>query len=377
MYFRGAGTHFEYGCPPGRAGLVLSTGAMQEVAEYSYRDLTITVGCGMTLKRLGEILAQQSQFLPIDFVFGGESTIGGTVAWTPPGPRSYRWGTLRDYVLGIRAVDGTGRAFFAGGKVVKNAAGYNVTRLLTGSWGTLALILEVTLMVRPLPERLRVLSWVVSNKTDLERLLDCLIASRSEPAAVEVLGGPSWENDRWLRVGDDSDQVRVAVVYEGSSGEVDACCEELRRELSEAGLKIEDELPADSYASLSHFLAGVPRAPWVYELSVRPSRVVAALEQLRHLRPRASFIGHAGLGRIFVFSDEDVAGLTAEAIGRLRNAMAALGGHLTVLRYSWDQSWNREDLWRPSVPASRHMQRLKDQFDPHNVLNPGRFVFPP
>lgn len=376
VYPRGAGTHFEYGCPPIRDGLVLCTRAMQEVADYSYRDLTITVGCGVSLARLAEILSQQSQFLPIDFVFGGQSTIGGAVAWSPPGPRSYRWGMLRDYVLGIRAVDGTGRTFFAGGKVVKNAAGYNLTRLLTGSWGTLALILELTLMVRPLPERLRLLSWAVSKRDDLERLLDCLVASRSDPSAIEVLGGPRWGRDRFLRANDDSCRFRVLTVYEGSAGEVDAFCDELRRELSDAGLKIGEELPADCYASLSQFLADVPKSQCVYELAVRPSRLVEALEQLRSLRPHASFISHAGLGRIFVIADED-ADVTPEVIVRLRSAMAPWGGHVTLLRYPWDQSWDRSILWGPNGPASRYMQGLKDQFDPHNILNPGRYVFPP
>lgn len=376
VYARGAGTHYEYGCPPGRDGFLLVTGAMQEVVDYSYRDLTMTVGCGVRLERLAEILAQQSQFLPIDCVFGGESTIGGAAAWSPPGPRSYRWGMLRDYVLGVRAVDGTGRTFFAGGKVVKNAAGYNLTRLLTGSWGTLALIVELTLMVRPLPERLRVLSWTVAKRDDLERLLDCLIASRSEPSAIEVLGGPRWGRDRFLRVGDDSCGFRVVTVHEGSAGEVDAFCDELRRELADAGLKFGEELPADCYALLSQFLADVPPPHFVCELAVRPSRVPAALEQLRSMRPRASFISHAGLGKIFVFADED-ADVTPEVVVRLRGATATLGGRVTVLRYPWDQSWNRSVIWGPNGPASRYMQGLKDQFDPHHILNPGRYVFPP
>ncbi|MGQ9913256.1 MAG: FAD-binding oxidoreductase [Thermogutta sp.] len=376
VYFRGAGTHFQYGCPPGRAGIAIATGAIQEVADYSYRDLTITVGCGVSLNRLGELLAQQSQFLPVDCVFGGDGTIGGAVAWSPPGPRAYRWGALQDYVLGVRAVDGMGRTFFAGGKVVKNAAGYNVTRLLTGSWGTLALILELTLMVRPLPEQLRLLSWVVTKRDRLERLLSCLIASRSEPSAIEVLGGPRWEKDRFLRVGDHHDECRVVAVYEGSAGEVDALCDELRRELSEAGLKIEEELPASSYASLSNFLADVARSSCVYELSVRPTRLAAALDQLRNLRPRASFLGHAGLGRIFAFADED-GDVTPESMVRLRGAIATLGGRVTVLRYPWDSSWNRTAIWGPGGTASRYMQGLKDQFDPHNILNPGRYVFPP
>lgn len=376
VYFRGAGTHFEYGCPPSRAGIALATGAMKEVADYSYRDLTITVGCGVSLSRLGEILSQQSQFLPIDCVFGGDGTVGGAVAWSPPGPRAYRWGTLRDYVLGVRAVDGMGRAFFAGGKVVKNAAGYNVTRLLTGSWGTLALILELTLMVRPLPEQLRLLSWVVTKRDHLERLLGCLIASRSEPSAIEVLGGPRWSGDRFLRVGDPHDECRVVAVYEGSAGEVDAFRDELRRELSDAGLKIEEELPASSYATLSHFLADVNRIPHVYEISVRPTRLAAALEQLRNLRPRTSFLSHAGLGRIFAFGDGD-ADVTPELAVRLRSAIVPLGGRVTVLRYPWDSSWNRSTVWGTSGTASRYMQALKDQFDPYNILNPGRYVFPP
>ncbi len=376
IYSVGGRTHFEYGCPPGRPGIALCTTAMQEVIDYSFRDLTITVGAGMRLHRLAEILAQQSQFLPIDFVFGGDSTIGGMVAWSPPGPRSYRWGSIRDYVLGMRAIDGDGRSFCVGGRVVKNAAGYNVTRLLTGSWGTLALIGEVTLMVRPLPEQRRLWSWSVKGPEELERLLSCLIASRCEPSAIEVIGGTWWDREPVLATVGENGPFRVAVVLEGAARELDGLWDTLWRELTEAELRIGEEIPVESYDRLSGFLAEIPRSGVVYELDVRPSRVVAGLELLSNLRPRASYLAHAGTGKILVF-EESGDEFTPEVAAQLRAAVMPLDGRLVVLRFPWSGTWERVAVWGPVSPTGRYMQGLKDRFDPHGILNPGRYVFPP
>ncbi len=97
-------------------------------------------------------MAANRQWLPVDVPWPERATVGGAMAANAAGPRRYAYGTIRDYLLGFTAVDGTGMTFSGGGRVVKNAAGYNMCRLMAGSWGTLGVITQVTLMVRPLPE---------------------------------------------------------------------------------------------------------------------------------------------------------------------------------------------------------------------------------
>ncbi len=132
----------------------------------------------MTVAALARRLAAEGQRLPIDVPQSQRATIGGAVASCLPGPRQFRCGTIRDYVIGLRAVDGGGAEFSAGGRVVKNAAGYDLCRLVTGSLGTLAVVVQVTLMVKPLPETSAILAAALSGWPTAERLLAGLTASR-------------------------------------------------------------------------------------------------------------------------------------------------------------------------------------------------------
>ena len=124
-----------------------------KVVDYTPRDMTILVEAGVRMADLAATLAAEGQQLPIDVPRASEATIGGVVATNWNGPRRYGHGTIRDYVIGIHAVDGRGVAFKGGGRVVKNVAGYDFCKLLTGSLGTLGVITQLALKVKPLPER--------------------------------------------------------------------------------------------------------------------------------------------------------------------------------------------------------------------------------
>jgi len=171
VYPCGGGTRASYGAQPSRPGLGLSLACMNRLVDYPNRDLTVTVEAGMTVRQLGEILAANRQRLPVDVPDGHRATIGGAVAVHAAGPRRFLWGTIRDYVLGFTAIDGTGTAFSAGGRVVKNAAGYDMCKLMVGSLGTLGVITQVTLMVRPLPETTAIVSRGLTDVDAAEDLL--------------------------------------------------------------------------------------------------------------------------------------------------------------------------------------------------------------
>ncbi len=125
---------------------------LNRVIDYPARDMTITVEAGIRIAELNRILATENQRLPIDIPQADQATLGGVIATNWSGLRRFGCGTMRDYVIGISAIDATGRRFSAGGRVVKNVAGYDLCKLLVGSNGELAIITQVTLKLRPLPE---------------------------------------------------------------------------------------------------------------------------------------------------------------------------------------------------------------------------------
>ncbi|MEX0820034.1 MAG: FAD-binding oxidoreductase, partial [Pirellulaceae bacterium] len=124
IYPIGGGTSLDYGSPAKREGIGLSLAHLDSVVDYPARDMTITVGAGITMHALAEILSKERQRLPIDVPQARQATLGGVVATNTNGPRRFGQGTVRDHVIGIRAVNGRGSSFKGGGRVVKNVAGY-------------------------------------------------------------------------------------------------------------------------------------------------------------------------------------------------------------------------------------------------------------
>jgi glycolate oxidase FAD binding subunit len=131
VYPVGGATALDYGLTPKRPGTALSLSGLQAVVDYPARDMTVTVEAGMRVAELSRILAREGQQWPIDVPRADNATVGGVIATNTNGPRRYGYGSVRDYVIGINAVDGSGRPFKGGGRVVKNVAGYDFCKLLT------------------------------------------------------------------------------------------------------------------------------------------------------------------------------------------------------------------------------------------------------
>ncbi len=160
--------------------------ASSAVIDYPARDMTITVGAGITFGELSALLNKENQQLPVD-VASDEITIQQMVDQDLCGPRQYGYGTLRDYVIGLTAVDGQGRTFHSGGRVVKNVAGYDLCRLLTGAQGQLGTITEVTFKLRPLPVGTCLMACGFRNLRELESALDRLNVSSTTPVILDVV----------------------------------------------------------------------------------------------------------------------------------------------------------------------------------------------
>src|SRR5947209_8556317 len=186
LYPLGGRTTLDLGLPPSRPGVGVDMTALADVIDYPARDMTVTVRAGITLAALRDLLGAEKQRLPVDVARADRATLGGALAANVSGPRRYGFGTLRDYVIGISTVNDEGQETKAGGRVVKNVAGYDLCKLHIGALGTLGIISQVTLKVRPLPEAAALLT-LGCDAADLASLLDRLHASRTRPVCVDVL----------------------------------------------------------------------------------------------------------------------------------------------------------------------------------------------
>ncbi len=194
----GAGTQTFFGNPLRRADCAVDLRALSRITEYVPADLTIHVEAGVTLQRLEHTLLENNQFLPLDPFNGPEATIGGIAAANAQGPfRAV--GTIRDWIIGMRVVEVDGRVSKAGGRVVKNVTGYDLQKLYTGSLGTLAIIVEISLKLRAKFART---ATVVARFGDLDSAAACVAALRKGPLQPISCEWAGPENEIWLRFGE-------------------------------------------------------------------------------------------------------------------------------------------------------------------------------
>jgi glycolate oxidase FAD binding subunit len=336
---RGAGTKPDWGPPPERCDLVIDTSRMAGVVEHAAGDLIAVVRAGTPLSEL-ELPGQQ---LALDSPVPG-ATVGGTVAANVSGPRRLLYGTARDLLIGITVVRPDGTVAHAGGKVVKNVAGYDLGKLFIGSYGTLGLITECVFRLHPRPAAAAVVRAPVPAPADAGRLVAAVLAARVVPAAIEVdapADGPA----------------ELAVLLEGTAGGVRERAAALAKLLAGTA----DDGPPDWWG----------RLPWRtgeagLKLTAPLSRVPALLEAARGVAVR----GSAGAGVLY-------AGLPAgpevpTVVERLRGEATRAGGHLVVVTAP-PEVRKVVDMWGP-VGGLALMRRVKEQFDPGRRFAPGRFV---
>ena len=272
------------------------------------------------------------------------ATVGGAIAVAAAGPRRYGYGTLGDYVLGLRVVDGQGTAFSAGGRVVKNAAGYNLCRLMVGSLGTLGIVTQATLMVRPLPETSALAACDIHDLAMAEKLLAGLIHSRTVPVAVELRSGPPHQAGPVSGPAPEGGWIRLFVGFEGSQIEVEWMVAELGQEWRQAGVSSSAIVTGSDTEAWWNWLADFPAD---LQLSALPSRLIEAMTQLRRFLPDCCQQAHAGNGLLRVQLSPRPAsacGFAALLREKLRPALASLGGKLVVLSTPGNGELTRDDI---------------------------------
>lgn len=361
-----------YSLPP--EVTLLSLSDLTHIIDYPADDMTITVEAGFRVAELQDVLRAQGQRLPIDIPQAHRATLGGAIATNTSGLGRFAHGTFRDYVIGISAVDGTGRLFSAGGRVVKNVAGYDHCKLLVGSLGTLAIITQVTLKLRPLAETRRLLWTTFTDPASIDPVLERLNTSVTRPVAIEVLCPKAARNiASEAKLDLPADRFVLMIAYEGSPTETDWQMERLREELAASP---EDAILVDDDASdtLWNAFTEHPAAsddPLTFQSSILPSRAMEFVA--RAYESDIAVQCHAGNGAIVGHLPDDCTSGTQanEVLAPLRELAESAGGSLVVL--------NCDDEWKQSIPLFGSprpdwplMQRVKTALDPHGVLSPNR-----
>jgi glycolate oxidase FAD binding subunit len=371
----GGRTALRYGDPIRSPARVIATNSLAKVVDYPARDMTITVEAGIRVSELQTILAGERQRLPIDIPDARRATLGGAIATNTSGPGRYGHGTFRDYVIGVTAVDGQGRLFSAGGRVVKNVAGYDICKLLVGSMGTLAVITQVTLKLRPLAESRRI-SWMqFAEAAELESALERLTSSATRPVAIELLNSRAARAIRAeSKVELPVDGFSLAIVFEGSARDCDWQIKTLESELSAARAvaraNFGDSDAAAVWESLVQFQAASDD-PATIAASMTASGVVDFVKVATSVD--VAIQAHAGNGIVIGhLPDRCVDASSARSvISSLRQQVAAVRG--SVVLWNCDDSWKAPgDVFGQPSLAWSWMTRVKKSLDPHGLLSPGR-----
>lgn len=324
--FKGAGTKADWGRPPNRLDLIVRTTKLTGVIDHAAGDMVAVVRAGTPLAQLQQVLAANGQQLAIDSP-AAEATVGGVVAANVSGPRRLAYGTIRDLLIGVTIVRADGVIARAGGRVVKNVAGYDLGKLFTGSFGTLGLITECVFRLHPQPGTS---ITVTAPVDDPAQVLTAIRHAQLTPSAVEIdmpSGVPA----------------TLAILLEGGAAAARA----------EVAARL---LGPDAVQAVPPWWNSYPWTAGGIGMKVCvPLSAVPALSTVGvHLR------GSAGTGVLY-------ASVPPERVAQVRDAARKAGGHSTVIT-------SPQLIDEDPVPGINIMRRIKNQFDPSGRLAPGTFV---
>jgi glycolate dehydrogenase FAD-binding subunit len=363
LSFVGGGTDLGWGPPPSRLDAVLRTGNLQRIIDYAPSDQVVVVEAGITLSALQKTLAGHGQQLAIDPPLPERATLGGIVAANAFGPRRAGYGSVRDLLIGVSFVRADGTLARGGGKVVKNVAGFDLPKLLTGSLGTLGLIVTATFRLHPLPEDSATVLVSDLDGPGVRALGSKIRAAQLEPTSVVALathGG----------------RFEAAVLFEGFRAGVREQCQRFVSLLrADHPCEISDAVSAQVFwdrhdvvrreGTLRAKMAALPTAIERIGRDVLPS-LLSPFEN-------AGFVWYASLGLGFLCGSPQDAGRVASEIARARAILAEGGGSLT-LAAAPPEIRERVDVWAAPPQSLSLMKRVKERLDPERRFNPGRFV---
>jgi glycolate oxidase FAD binding subunit len=353
----GGGTAMTIGNPPRRVDVIIDLQKLGRVIDHDPGNLTVTVQSGMKLSELQNDLAQHRQFAPFDPPFPARATIGGTIAANINGPRRSFFGAVRDLVIGTKVALPSGEQIKAGGKVVKNVAGYDMCKLFVGSLGTLGIITEVTVRVAPLAES-AVTVLASGSLADMTALIEAIDHSSLLPVALFLVNDSV--KSTW----------RVAIRCEGFAPTVARYRHDLAAMAQRIGATTE-VLVEQAHDNFWNGIANFPLAPecLVFRVTLPRAAVAGFVETIEE---RGTLVvADVAAGTLWLGYEPNKP--AAECFAQLQALASARHGH-AVLFAAPAESKQGIEVWGPTPPAFSLMREIKRQFDPRGLLNPGRYV---
>ena len=362
----GSGSKLDWGKLSNRGKLILSTQKCDRVIDHAIDDLTITVEAGIKLADLQAQLRSTNQFLPIDPSFPEEATIGGIIATADTGSLRQRYGGIRDLVLGISLIRGDGEIAKAGGRVVKNVAGYDLMKLFIGSYGTLGIISQVTFRTYPIPKDSQTL-LLSGNKENIDQAIKLLKNSSLTPNALDLI------NESIAKNLDLSSKIALLVRFQAITDSIAAQSTQLTMMLQDLEIEItnyqstaEDNL----WKQIAQAFENRSSSETVIcKLGILPSEATVLCETLSKLNHENYLLNHIGSG----ISTLKLNKTNTQELRSLRDFCNSNQGFLSILTAPQEIKENI-DVWGYEGNALTMMKTIKQKFDPHQILNSDRFV---
>jgi glycolate dehydrogenase FAD-binding subunit len=369
---RGGGTKLGWGNPPPRADLVLSTAHLNKILEHAWADLTVTVEPGCTLQTLQQTLARRGQRLALDPLWPEKATVGGILSTNDSGALRLRFGALRDLIIGVTVALPDGTLARSGGQVVKNVAGYDLPKLVTGAFGTLGVITRAVFRLHPLPRHTRSFTISTPHPEQAQKLVLAIQDSK--------LAHTSLQSNFSSEITPSSD-----ILFEGTEAGLAAQAAQLRALPGAA--KISEASPAvwnarqelwsfsDPAAIAVHQPSSAEHVPSaIAKISILPADLARVIELFHraadsHGVQWKSLIYATGLGWLRLEGRPES---FQRALISLRADLERMNGSLVLFHRPLQLS--SLDAWGTPGDSLPLMKAVKHQLDPRNTLNPARFL---
>lgn len=340
---------------------IISLRNIKRMVDYAIEDLTVTAEAGMKLSELQSILSQHNQFLPIDPSYPQNATLGGIVATGDTGSLRCRYGGVRDLLLGLSAVRSNGDLTKAGGRVVKNVAGYDLMKLFTGSYGTLGIITQVTFRVYPLPESSQSI-LITGNYDAINHLRKAIVLSSLTPTCADLLSKTVLKS---LEIEDD---LGILIQIRSIPASIQEQIKQIQNLAQSLGLKYfcyQQDLEDNLWSEINQFKNN-PHQKITCKIGILPSETVSLLKKFSDHPIDATIHIHNGLGKISLPENTSL-----KLITEIREFCQTHQGFLSILEANINLK-QQIDVWGYQTDSLSLMQTLKKRFDPDFLLNNAR-----
>jgi glycolate oxidase FAD binding subunit len=388
---RGNGTKMKMGGIPKKIDILLSTGRLNRITDRDCENLTLSAESGLTLGEVQQGLAKvgKGYFLPLDPPFTDKATLGGIVATNSSGPKRLLYGTARDMMIGAKAVFPNGDTVVSGGKTVKNVSGYDMCKLLIGSYGTLGILCEMTFKLLPLPEKEATLLLSFAGLESADDFVRELRGGQLIPSSLEILNAKAVQKMKYPMSMPPNGSYLVAIGVEGVAESTDRQISEMSEIGKKHGtleaLTLDAEKHQAFWNALRDFTYGLTQE-YPSAISLKSNFLISKSGEMlgeyekiaQGLGIDCAFISHAGNGILYshILPGKNFRSKVesfVELIEKLTAEAVKYGGGL-VVESSPLSIKKKVDVWGKSRSDYLVARRLKEQIDPAGILNTGRFV---